>query len=94
MKKKSKRIKLLLGIILIWGIIFSIDALRTTNKKNPIFVLFTASIQDGGSAEFYCLGYKIIKYVELVDSDNGYNPRVINMKIGTYFMPFDKSNPN
>ena len=91
--QKSKGIKILFIIILIWLAMFSIDFIRASNNQNPIFVLFTASIQDGGSAEFYCLGYKVIKYVSLDDSTIGYKPKIINMKVGTYFMPFDKNNP-
>ncbi len=40
--------------------------------------------------EFYCLGYKVIKYASAENFDGGYKVKIINMKVGTYFMSFDK----
>ena len=59
----KKSIKILISIIVVlivlWGIIFSIDYLRCSNFKEPIFVVTRDTADDGGSGTYYGLGYKV-----------------------------------
>ena len=60
MNKKLKiLIIILLGILILWGIIFGIDYFRVINLKMPIFVKPGETADDGGSGTYYGLGYKV-----------------------------------
>lgn len=66
-----------LGIIL-----YSIDKARIDNGMEPLYCVASESIyMDGGSREYYGLGYKVIKFNKI----NGYN----ETKIGSWFMNID-----
>jgi hypothetical protein len=43
--------------------------------------------KDGGSKEYYGLGYKVIKYVKLT-AERG--PEVVKISFGTWFMKFSR----
>ena len=63
-----------LGIIL-----YSIDKARIENGMAPLYCVASENVyRDGGSREYYGLGYKVIKFNKL----NGYN----ETKIGSWFM--------
>ena len=93
MKKKSVSIlKLFISLVILLGIVcFIIDFNRTQINLEPLFVIHTLYAQDGGSAVYYCFGYKVIKYVNYDFPQRKSN--IVNMKIGTLFMKFDKENP-
>lgn len=65
MKKSMKSIiRIILGIIILWLVIFSIDFLRCMSLKKPLFVLSSLSpdiATTDGSRSFYCtcLGYHV-----------------------------------
>lgn len=87
MKKRLKIISIILGIILlivvILGVIFfSIDYNKIKNNERPIFCIKNpaGNIADGGTVEFFGLGYKVIDFHTL----GGYD----EFKIGTWFMDY------
>lgn len=59
----KKSVKILIGVIitliLLWGIVFSVDFFRCRNFKMPIFVVAGKTADDGGSGIYYGLGYKV-----------------------------------
>ena len=66
-----------LGIIL-----YSIDKARIDNGMDPLYCIASEGIcMDGGSREYYGLGYKVIKFNKI----NGYN----ETKIGSWLMNID-----
>ena len=58
-KSLKTLISIVLGIIVLWGIIFAIDYFRCANLKTPIFVVAKETADDGGSGIYYGLGYKV-----------------------------------
>lgn len=81
-----KKRKYTIVILLILWLAFSITDLSLAKKnKPPIFAIPVITYKDGGSAEYYGLGYKVIKYVELT-AEKG--PEVIEVDFGTWFMKF------
>ena len=60
MKKSLKiLIRVIVILIVLWGIIFFSDYLRCRNFKEPIFVVAGVTADDGGSGTYYGLGYKV-----------------------------------
>ena len=65
MKKALKVIGIILGIIIILGLIFFVvDYNRVKNNERPIFCISNpaGTINDGGTVEFFGLGYKVIDF--------------------------------
>ena len=57
---------LILGVFLIvWAIFFITDFVLAQNNKAPVFGVRTSILKDGGTKEYYGLGYKVIKYNKL-----------------------------
>ena len=84
MKKWLKVIGLILGIIALLGIIFFvIDYNRVKNQEKPIFCIQNPSgiINDGGTIEYFGLGYKVIDFHTLAGFDD--------IKIGTWLMDYN-----
>ena len=83
MKKVFKVIGIMLGIFIILGLIFFIiDYNRVNNNKRPIFCIENPDyIMDGGTAEFFGLGYKVIDFHTISGFDD--------IKIGTWFMKYE-----
>lgn len=68
-------------IIIALGIIITIDVICVTKyDKGPYFAIRTKIYDDGGTQEFYGLGYKVIKYHQ----EQGRR----DMKIGFWTMPY------
>lgn len=65
MKKKFKII--LIIIILIWSVFFTTDYIISKQQKKPIFCISGPMYLDGGTIEYYGLGYKVIKFNKLYD---------------------------
>ena len=83
MKKGIKIFLIALGIIIILGLIFfGVDYNRVKNGENPIFCIrnLAGIYMDGGTVEYFGLGYKVIDFNML----NGYD----EIKIGSWFMKY------
>ena len=84
MKKVLKILFIIIGIIVVLGVVFFIvDYNRVQKQEKPIFCIQNPAgiINDGGTIEYFGLGYKVIDFNTL----DGYN----DMKIGTWFMNYD-----
>ena len=84
MKRGLKIIGCVLGIVIILGLIFFVvDYTRVKNGKNPIFCIrnLAGIYMDGGTIEYFGLGYKVIDFHTLAGYDD--------IKIGTWFMNYN-----
>lgn len=84
MKKGLKIIGCVLGIVIILGLIFFVvDYTRVKNGKNPIFCIrnLAGIYMDGGTIEYFGLGYKVIDFHTLAGYDD--------IKIGSWFMDYN-----
>ena len=84
MKKCLKVIGIVLGIIVILGIVFfAIDYNRVQKQEKPIFCIQNPAgvIKDGGTIEYFGLGYKVIDFHTLAGFDD--------IKIGTWLMDYN-----
>ncbi|WP_259473520.1 hypothetical protein [Clostridium estertheticum] len=78
MKKRN----IIIGAILIIVLTFFItDFCLSKANKSPVFAIPTVMYKDGGSIEYYGLGYKVIKYSNITGSE-------IKINFGTWFMKF------
>ena len=60
MNKVLKIILIILGVILVlWGLIFTVDYVRCSRFMEPVFVVAGQTADDGGSGIYYGLGYKV-----------------------------------
>jgi len=50
---------ILVTILVLWVIVFTIDYVRCSNFKEPVFVVAGETADDGGSGIYYGLGYKV-----------------------------------
>ena len=74
----------ILGIIVVLGIVFFVvDYNRVKNQEKPIFCIKSPAggIMDGGTIEYFGLGYKVIDFHTIAGFDD--------IKIGTWFMDYD-----
>ena len=78
MKKWMKIVLIILGI---WISVFLIDFVCVKTIKRPIFMIRTVIYKDGGTKEYYGLGYKVIKCNTLIGDKK--------VTIGTYFMDYN-----
>ena len=84
MKKMLKVIGIVLAIIVILGIVFfAIDYNRVQKQEKPIFCIQNPAgvIKDGGTIEYFGLGYKVIDFHTLTGFDD--------MKIGTWLIDYN-----
>ena len=82
MKKWLKVIGIVLGIIVILGIVFfAIDYNRVQKQEKPIFCIKAGTYLDGGTVEYFSLGYKVIVFNTLAGFDD--------IKIGTWLMDYN-----
>ena len=84
MKKVLKIVLIIIGVILILGLIFfGVDYYRVKNQEKPIFCIENPAgeASDGGTKEYWGLGYKVIDFNML----NGYD----EIKIGSWFMKYE-----
>lgn len=90
-----KKIGILTGIIvsillLVGGISFWVDYQRVHNQQEPIFCIPMKSYRDGGTREYYGLGYKIIIFHKLLESPSvGETTYYKESKIGSWFMKYE-----
>jgi len=78
MKKMGKRVLIILGI---WVSVFLIDFVCVKTINRPIFMIRTSIYKDGGTKEYYGLGYKVIKCNTLVGDKK--------VTIGTYLLDYN-----
>ena len=74
----------ILGIIVVLGIVFFVvDYNRVKNQEKPIFCIQNTAgmLADGGTIEYFGLGYKVIDFHTLAGFDD--------IKIGTWFMDYN-----
>ncbi len=83
MKKIIK--KGLFFLFIAWLMVFVIDFLLAGFNRSPFFAVPWAVYDDGGSAEYYGPGYKVIKYVELTPEKG---TKVVRVDFGSWFMAF------
>ena len=84
MKKGIEVLLIVLGVIIILGLVFfAIDYNRVQKQEKPIFCIQNPAgvIMDGGTVEYFGLGYKVIDFNML----NGYD----EIKIGSWFMKYE-----
>ena len=85
----KKSVKIVLIVVLIWCIFFVTDFIRATNTQHPIFAVPLFILRDGGSREYFGLGYKVITYVDRHPETGEIRyGEVGRVEIGTWFMPF------
>lgn len=87
MKKSLKVIGIVLGVIVILGIVFFVvDYNRVQKQEKPIFCIQNPAgiIKDGGTVEYFGLGYKVIDFHTIAGFDD--------IKIGTWFMDYNDFN--
>ena len=83
-KKILKVIGVILGVIVILGIVFFVvDYNRVQKQEKPIFCIQNPAgvISDGGTIEYFGLGYKVIDFHTLAGFDD--------IKIGTWLMDYN-----
>ncbi|MFR2535037.1 MAG: hypothetical protein ACLTEH_03265 [Clostridia bacterium] len=88
MKKKLKMLLITLGILIALSFLFWVmDYARVQKKEKPIFCINIATYRDGGTKEYYGLGYKVIVFNKILESsqDTYYK----DVKIGTWFMKYE-----
>ena len=88
MKNLTRKQKIIarLVVILCIGIqivTFTVDYNRVKNQKKPIFCIKSpaGAIMDGGTIEYFGLGYKVIDFHTIAGFDD--------IKIGTWFMDYN-----
>lgn len=87
MKKGLKIFFIIVSIIVVLGIVFFvIDYNRVQKQEKPIFCIKNpaGTILDGGTVEYFGLGYKVIDFHTIAGFDD--------IKIGTWFMDYNDFN--
>lgn len=79
----SKTMLIFICAVLIISLFAFIDIIMLESNKQPIFCIEMLIYTDGGTKEYFGIGYKIIDYNKL----GGYK----GYKIGTWFMNYDNS---
>ena len=83
MKKGLKILFIIIGIIIVLGIVFfMVDYNRVQKQEKPIFCIQNPAgiMNDGGTIEYFGLGYKVIDFHTLAGYDD--------IKIGSWFMDY------
>ena len=87
MKKGLKIFFIIVSIIVVLGIVFFvIDYNRVQEQEKPIFCIKNPAgiMNDGGTVEYFGLGYKVIDFHTIAGFDD--------IKIGTWFMDYNDFN--
>ena len=97
---KKILIRVFIVLFILWFVVFCINIYRSSQDLRPILCKTSFIYQDGGSAEFYNIGYKVNYYCYMgapytnspygPDQNSLYLPTVKITKIGFYGMKFDK----
>lgn len=90
MKTSKKIISVILSVIaavcILGGIFYSVDKKRISSNEEPIFAVRVFTLKDGGTKEYYGLGYKIIKYNKM--GENGKIEKD-NWEIGSFMLKYE-----
>ena len=78
MGKKLKTI--IIGILIIWVIIFVFDFGCCNSLHSPIFVIPSKNVDEGGSGTYYGLGYTV-ELEKYKDTDYGMNNNVLSVEM-------------
>ena len=79
MNKILKTVISVLGIILVlWGLVFTVDFIRCSMFLEPVFVIAGETEDDGGSGIYYGLGYKV-KIEKNISAE--YGPELIKVEM-------------
>ncbi|AET67560.1 hypothetical protein Desor_1940 [Desulfosporosinus orientis DSM 765] len=83
----TRKRKYIIGILLIiiWFTFLLTDFCLAKANRSPVFAIPIVVYKDGGSTEYYGLGYKVIKYANLT-VEKGIEVRKIDF--GTWFVKF------
>ena len=90
-KKALKIVLILLAIIIVLGIIcYAVDYNRVKEQKLPIFCIPMTIYSDGGTMEYWGLGYKVIDFNRLYTDETPDWEKEANSKIciGSFFMDY------
>ena len=83
MRKGLKKFFIIIGIIVVLGVVFFVvDYNRVQKQEKPIFCIQNPAgiMNDGGTIEYFGLGYKVIDFHTLAGYDD--------IKIGSWFMDY------
>jgi hypothetical protein len=61
----TKKKKIIIVLICLWIVFFSVDLYRTQKQEYPIFCIKLNGYNDGGTCEYFGLGYKVICFNKL-----------------------------
>ena len=77
--KKSRTVLAVCGVLLtVWLLLFAVDTARVATRSKPVFAVCIGGADDGGSGEYYGLGYRFtIKGNFMPDSAPGTLPGVV-----------------
>ena len=79
MNKVLKILISILGVILVlWGLVFTIDFVRCSRFIEPVFVVAGQTADDGGSGIYYGLGYKV-KVEKNISAE--YGPELVKVEM-------------
>ncbi|MBQ6817707.1 MAG: hypothetical protein IJO27_04675, partial [Bacilli bacterium] len=68
-------------LVVLIAVFFVVDYSRVKNQELPVFCIKSSVMEDGGTVEYYGLGYKVIDFNTIEDFDE--------IKIGTWFMKYN-----
>lgn len=78
MTKILKKTIIFMSIVIILGLLcFVIDFVRAKNQQEPIFCIRKTIYRDGGTKEFYGLGYKVIFFNKFLNDGSKFKRVVI-----------------
>ena len=77
---KKKLLTVLCAALLLWCAVFTTDYLRVSRFREPIFVLHSATADDGGSYVGRGLGYKVT-VKKLLSPDTGLMLESVTMTV-------------
>ena len=77
---KKYIILVIITLIVLVATFALIDYTKVKNNEEPIFCMYTSQYDDGGTTEYFGLGYKIIDFNTLFGFDE--------VKIGTWFISY------
>ncbi len=93
----NKKLKIIIGIIIsiiiLLGVIFFVDYKRVSNFKEPIFVIHTHVLKDGGSYTGYGLGYRV-DVKKNISAENGISLESVEMYIFNHLVAGAVSDTN
>lgn len=79
-------------LLLLFCIFFAIDYMRVQKNELPIFCIRGESYLEGGTTEYYGIGYKVIAFHKYLYVDGKYEQRTFEFKkIGPWNMTYEET---